>query len=135
MNLATCKGYGRLFNVISNRRLCPDCVRRLEDKFQEVKEYLNEHPNASVNVVSEACEVTVKQIKEWVRDERLSFTYGSADALTCDNCGQKILTGRFCVQCKQRLQSSFESVLNSGHSDNPKKRDRDRDRMRFLQDL
>lgn len=135
MNLATCRGCGRLYNVISNRRLCPDCARRLEDKFQDVKEYLNKHPNASVNVVSEACDVTVKQIKEWVRDERLSFTYGSADALTCDSCGEKILTGRFCVDCKQKMQNNLMSMLEPKESEVSKKRNRDRDRMRFLQNL
>ena len=132
MDLATCKSCNKLFNVISNRRLCPDCVRRLEEKFQEVKEYLNEHPNASVNVVSEVCGVTVKQIKEWVRDERLSFTYGSADALVCDKCGQRILTGRFCVQCKQRLQSGFESIMGERGNNDFKKGDYEHDRMRFF---
>ena len=129
MDLATCKGCGRLFNVISNRRLCPGCMAHLEEKFQEVKLYLNEHPNASVNVVSEACEVTIKQIKEWVRDERLSFTAGSANGITCDTCGKIILTGRFCVSCKQKIQNNLMSVIN----DQPKlSRKRDNDRMRFL---
>ena len=135
MNIATCKGCGRLFNVIANRRLCPECVAHLEEKFQEVKRYLNEHPNASVNVVSEECEVSIKQIKAWVRDERLSFTAGSANGITCDTCGAAILTGRFCVNCKQKMQSNLMSAIEPTGTVVPKRRDRDGDRMRFLQKL
>lgn len=135
MNLATCRGCGRLFNIISNSRLCPNCVSRLEEKFQHVKKYLNEHPNASVNVVSEECDVTVKQIKDWVREERLSFTAGSANGITCDGCGEMILTGRFCANCKQKMQNNLMSAIDTPKLENSKKRDRDRDRMRFLQNL
>lgn len=135
MNLATCRGCGRLFNIISNSRLCPNCVNRLEEKFQDVKKYLNEHPNASVNVVSEECDVTVKQIKDWVREERLSFTAGSANGITCDGCGEMILTGRFCANCKQKMQNNLMSAIDTPKLENSKKRDRDRDRMRFLQNL
>lgn len=133
MEVGTCKGCGRLFNVMSRKRLCPSCINRLEEKFQEVKRYLNDNPNAPVNRVSEDCEVSVKQIREWVREERLSFTAGSANVLTCDSCGEKILTGRFCAHCKQKMQTNFMEAIDVEES--PKKRERDRDRMRFLQNL
>lgn len=135
MELATCKGCGRLFNVIVNKKLCPNCINKLEEKFQEVKTYLNEHPNAPVNKVSEECGVSVKQIKTWVREERLSFTSGSADGITCDGCGQVILTGRFCVHCKQKMQSNLMGAIDAPKMDAPRKREHDRDRMRFLQNL
>ena len=32
MEVRNCKGCGRLFNVINREVICPDCVRKLEDK-------------------------------------------------------------------------------------------------------
>ena len=132
MNLATCKSCGRLFNVIVNKKLCPACINQLEEKFQEVKKYLNEHPNAPVNQVSEECGVSVKQIKTWVREERLSFTVGSANGITCDGCGEMILTGRFCAHCRQKMQDNLMGAIDAPKTDLQRKRDRDRERMRFL---
>ena len=132
MEIATCKGCGRLFNVMSRQRLCPDCTNKLEAKFQEVKQYLNHNPNAPVGMVSEECVVSVKQIREWVREERLSFTAGSANGLTCDSCGEKILTGRFCTHCKQKMQSNLMGAIATEDAPKKRERDRDRDRMRYL---
>ena len=47
MDVRNCKMCGRLFNVLNNERICPACQKKLEDKFHEVKEYLEEHPGAS----------------------------------------------------------------------------------------
>ena len=40
MNVTNCRSCGRLFNVLSNERICPECRKKLEDKFQAVKKYL-----------------------------------------------------------------------------------------------
>ena len=42
MEVSNCRSCGRLFNVITNSRICPSCKQKQEDKFQEVKEYLRE---------------------------------------------------------------------------------------------
>ena len=96
MNVSNCKSCGRLFNVISNTRICPDCQRKLEEKFQEVKEFLAQNPTANIEVLSQECEVSVKQIKEWVREERLVFAEGSVDGIECTQCGKMIRTGKYC---------------------------------------
>ena len=67
MDVKNCKGCGRLFNVINNTRLCPHCVAQLEDKFQEVKQYINDNPNAPIDIVAKDNDVSVKQLKQWVR--------------------------------------------------------------------
>lgn len=133
MNVSNCKGCGRLFNAISTERLCPDCRKKLDDKFQEVKAYLEEHPNASVDEVSRENEVTTKQIRQWVREERLTFSEGSMEGIECENCGKMIRTGRFCDACKGNLANSLNSALDKpSRMPEPKKSDRDKNRMRFL---
>ena len=48
MEVRNCKACGRLYNVMGRERLCPACRAKLEEKFQEVKRYLEENPNSSV---------------------------------------------------------------------------------------
>ncbi len=64
MDVINCKGCGRLFNALTRVRLCPNCQAKLEDKFQEVKKYINENPGSTIDIVSEECEVSAKQIKQ-----------------------------------------------------------------------
>ena len=73
MELMNCRNCKKLFNYIAGEKLCPACKEKLEEKFQKVKKYIEENPRENINQVAEACDVTIKQIKYWVREERLSF--------------------------------------------------------------
>jgi len=132
MEVSNCRSCGRLFNVITNSKICPSCKQKQEDKFQKVKEYLRENPNASINVISLECDVSVKQIKEWVREERLIFAEGSADGVECTQCGKLIRTGKYCDECKSKLANTLRSGINVDPTPVRNKRGSDRDRMRFL---
>lgn len=133
MNVSNCRGCGRLFNAISNEQLCPECRKKLEDKFQGVKAYLEEHPNSSLEEVSRENEVSVKQLKQWVREERLSFSEASVVGIDCENCGKLIRTGRYCDACKSKIATNLMSAYGNKQkkTENPKAR-RDGDRMRYL---
>lgn len=133
MEVRNCRSCKRLFNVLSNERICPACQKKLEDKFQEVKQYLDEHKGASADEVSKEMEVSIKQIKEWVRQERLSFAEGSVDGVNCESCGKMIYTGRFCEACKARMANDLRSALDQPKKPEPAlKSQRDGDRMRYL---
>ena len=133
MEVLSCKGCGRLYNYMGGPKLCPACQKKLEDKFQEVKQYLNENPNASISEVSENLEVSVKQIKQWVREERLAFSEACADGILCEHCGIPIRTGRFCDKCKNQMANNLAATLDKPKPEEPVKRERDGNRMRFLQ--
>lgn len=133
MEVRNCKGCGRLFNYMSGAPLCPACQKELEEKFQEVKTYLEEHKNASVEQVSEEMDVSVKQIKQWIREERLSLSSAGADGIVCEQCGTPICTGRFCEKCKAEMVNTFSGALAKPKEPEIKKRERDGNRMRFLQ--
>ena len=45
MEVTNCRSCGRLFNVLSNETICPNCQKKLDDKFKEVKEFLDENPS------------------------------------------------------------------------------------------
>ncbi len=133
MDVTNCKGCGRLFNQMGRHKLCPQCLQQLEEKFQEIKKYLEENPNATIDAVSQDNDVSVKQIKQWVREERLTFAEGATVGIECESCGTQIRTGRYCDSCKYKISNNLMSALNGPKTPEPKKNTHDRDRMRFLQ--
>lgn len=131
MDVKNCKECGRLFNYITGPRLCGECRQKLEDKFVEVRNYIMDNPRATIPEISEANEVSVQQIHQWVREERLIFTDDSMVTLDCESCGAPIKTGRFCEKCKSDMAKGLGNLYKK---EQPviQKRERDRDRMRFL---
>ena len=81
MDVRNCKGCGKLFNYMSGAQLCPECRAKLEKKFSSVKDYIGEHPQASISQVAEDMDVSVKQIKQWVKEERLILSEASLDGV------------------------------------------------------
>lgn len=131
MEVVSCKDCGRLYNHIGGVRLCVDCRAKLEDKFTEVKRYIEDHKNATVNEVSEVMEVSTKQINQWIREERLAFSEDSSIFFQCDSCGTNIRTGRFCDQCKSEMSRNLGGLYRK-ESPKVSKDRRDPAKMRFL---
>lgn len=115
MDTINCKNCGRLFIYQYGAPFCPKCMSILEEKFEKVKEYLYENPGASIQNTAEANDVSVQQIKKWVREERLEFTTDSSIGIDCEICGTMIKTGRFCRSCKDdlamKLGKSFDKPI------------------------
>lgn len=132
MEVRTCKSCGRLFNYISGPVRCPACMEALEKKFQEVKAYIWEHKNAPLAQISEDTDVSVGQLRQWVREERLSFSDDSPVGLECEICGATIKTGRYCVNCKSKINQNLSSALKPKQAaENTDFSDR-KNRMRYL---
>ncbi len=107
-------------------------MKKLEEKFQVVKQYIKDNPSANIQTVADETETTVKTIKQWVREERLTFAEGSLVGLECESCGAIILTGRFCDKCKNKVHNEITQAGKRPVIAQPKKPDKDNPRMRFL---
>lgn len=135
MNVRNCKGCGKIFNYLSGPPLCPSCAKALDLKFEEVKEYIYDHPGVGMQEVSEVMEVSISQIKQWIREERLAFAEDSMIGLECEGCGVTIKTGRFCSSCKDRLTKGFKDLYPETSTNKEiKKSPKDNPKMRFLGD-
>ena len=110
MNVRNCVKCGKIFNYVAGKPICPNCKKDLESHFKEVRDYIKRNPHASIAEVSENCETTVNQIKEWVREERLSFSKDSGIGIDCEGCGKTIKTGRFCDDCKKTLSDDLRNA-------------------------
>ena len=134
MNVRNCKKCGKLFNYVAGAPVCPACKEALEEKFQEVKKYVYEHPGCGITEVSDECDVETKQIKQWLREERLQFSEDSAVLLNCESCGAPIRSGRFCDKCKASMAQTLGSTYKKDKPKlEPKKKDtNEKPKMHYL---
>ena len=106
-DLKGCNKCGAYFRPLRGEKYCPSCTEQLEDIFHDVKDYIYEHPRCSMMEVATEFNITVGIVKQWVKEERLSFAEDSQVKLTCESCGAAISTGKFCKDCKTKLVSGF----------------------------
>ena len=132
MDVRSCKNCGRLFNYLQGPPLCQACRKKLEDKFTEVRNYIRQNDSATMQEISDAMEISVKQIKQWVREERLTFSSESPVGIECESCGAMIRTGRFCDKCKGTMASNLTKMYAITPPKEEKAKGKDKDRMRFL---
>ncbi|MDL2224968.1 flagellar protein [Eubacteriales bacterium OttesenSCG-928-M02] len=109
MDIRQCKECGKLFQYIS-KPICQDCIDAQDQMFIKVRDYLYQHPAASIEEVSEKTEVEERFILEFLKEERLSVDVGGG-YLTCENCGTPIEKGRYCESCKNSLGQALQSTL------------------------
>lgn len=133
MEVRNCKECGKIFNFIEGAPMCPACVKKLNEKYEQVKEYVYDNPGATINQVAEDNEVSVQQIKRWIREEKLAFSEQSEIGIECEKCGAMIKTGRFCKNCKKRMEDTLGNVYSKPKAPEPQRRKPDANaRMRFL---
>lgn len=110
MDVRNCKKCGKIFNYAAGQPVCAECKKELEVKFKDTRQYIRRNPQSSIQSVSEECGIEVKQIKQWIREERLSFSKDSDIGIECEKCGANIKTGRFCAACKSDTLKDLNSV-------------------------
>lgn len=131
MEVRTCKQCKRIFNYLTGPSICPACRDMLEEKFLVVKEYVRDNPKDGINEVAKANEVSVNQIRRWIREERLSFSEDSGIGIDCESCGRMIRSGRLCQSCKDKLLGKVDEMYRVDESYVAKKH-REAARMRFM---
>lgn len=131
MDVRSCRSCRRLFNYLSGPPICPNCNEKLEKKFYEVKEYIRENPTVGLKQIAEETEVTVNQLRQWVREERLQFSEDSDIAMQCEKCGAKIFTGRYCDNCKSNIANGLTKAFAGEKPKEPAKKKSSGNKMRF----
>ena len=112
MEVINCKKCNRLFQYIAGRMICPICQEEEEKEFKLLKEYLYEHPRATMIEVSEATGISIQAIKHYLREGRLIITNDSPIGIECEKCGAEIKTGRFCERCAYELEMGMRLITN-----------------------
>lgn len=132
MDVRSCKQCGKIFNFIGGAPICPECAKAAEDKFDDVKQYIYDHPKCGMQEVAKEMDVSVAQIRKWLKEERLAFSEDSEIALNCEKCGKKILTGRYCKGCKDTMTNQFSSLYKKEEPQVKYEKKKTENKMRFL---
>ncbi|MCI0183123.1 MAG: hypothetical protein OWR52_06640 [Acidibacillus sp.] len=91
---------------IGASELCFACIKLEEVDFSSVSDYLHHHPNANADEVAKETNVDIHLVMKWIKEGRLI----SLHELTCERCGKKIKSGRFCSECGVDLQKSLHQM-------------------------
>ncbi|GBF10533.1 TIGR03826 family flagellar region protein [Tepidibacillus infernus] len=108
--LSNCPRCGKLY-VAGVKEVCPACEKEIDQEYQRCADYLREHKGANIYELSEATEVTIKQITKFIREGRISIADAPNMGYPCESCGTIIQEGRLCNQCRGRLEHGIKHVL------------------------
>lgn len=132
MEVKNCRMCKRLFNYLGGPNICPECKDELERKFAKVKLYVMDNPTADMQTIAEENEVSLNQLRDWIKEGRLELASGSPIKLTCEQCGAPIVTGRFCVNCKAKMADGLSKAFAKPEAAAPKSDDKaPGNKMRF----
>lgn len=135
MEVRTCKRCNKLYQHVVGKQVCPKCRKKEEELFGEVKNYLREHKGATMEEVSEATGASLGLIQSFLKEGRLEVTPDSPIALSCEQCGIKIRTGRYCDRCTNNLAQGLSTAAKSIEDRQMPKKEKDKERMRFLDSI
>ncbi len=79
---------------------CEKCGCTGYDDYGKARNYLEQHPGATVAEVAGATGVEQKSIRNMVKECRLEIAPTSKVFLRCEICGVSIRYGRYCAKCE-----------------------------------
>lgn len=111
--LKNCSACGKVF-VKLNRNICPACMEKEEQEYEEVRKYLKDNPGASVEEITEATGVDEKKVFRWIREGRIDADLAiRGGEITCTRCGAVISFGSLCSKCSKLLTDQMQSMSRS----------------------
>ena len=87
---------------------CEDCGSLGYDDYGKARNYIEQHPGATVAEVAGATGVSQKSIREMLRESRLEVASNSSVFLRCEICGTSIRSGKFCPKCEAAHHKEIE---------------------------
>jgi len=117
LSLARCPRCGEIFSK-GKFDICPSCRSSENEKIDLLKHYVDENPKATVEMLVTVSGLKEEEILDYIRENRLII---ESDVLkiTCESCGETIITGTICRACRQKMANKFSAALD------PLKRKRD----------
>jgi flagellar operon protein (TIGR03826 family) len=111
--LANCTRCDALF-LMATRDICQKCYMEVEQEYEKCAKFLRKRENrgSTIQQVSEATGVSVKQITRFIKEGRISIADNPNLGYPCENCGIMIRTGNLCDACAGGLKREIEQQLD-----------------------
>lgn len=124
LEIRNCKICGIVFQYTGFFDVCIDCRDHDENEFDKIRQYLYEHPCASIFEVANTLDITLKKIKYYLREGRLEILEKINSFLDCEMCKQPIRSGRYCEECSKKAAPEPHDyiVFYIGNNNNPNNR-------------
>ena len=124
MDLRNCKMCGNIYQHV-NLPYCHRCIKKWEEMFVKVRDYIWDNPKANITEVSEETGVDEKIVLEFLRAGRIELREEST-GLPCERCGAPIKTGRYCEECARELEVELKRGLSTAPEYNRDRADREK---------
>lgn len=111
MALRNCPECKRLFTG-GTHDICTDCMKKEEEDYEKVAQYLKKNPKSSIEDVTEETEVTRKKIIKFLKEGKIlgaEITTGEP-LLMCSSCGEPITEGKLCRKCADALSQKLKGT-------------------------
>lgn len=108
-----CRRCRKIFMYTMGPQICDACKKLENEEFEKVRTFVRDFPGATVQEVSKETEVPTHLIYRFLKEGRLEVSESSPIALQCENCGNRIKSGRFCITCSKRLANDMISAGRS----------------------
>ncbi|NUU60917.1 TIGR03826 family flagellar region protein [Paenibacillus agri] len=109
MNLDNCPRCGRLY-VKNLMELCQPCIKELEHEYEICVNYLRENRGTNIQELSDATEISIKEITRFIREGRISIANAPNMTYPCEVCGTLIREGHMCDSCRNRLRKDLSNA-------------------------
>ncbi|CAH1209600.1 hypothetical protein PAECIP111892_03264 [Paenibacillus auburnensis] len=110
MNVDNCPRCGRLY-VKNIMDLCQPCIKELEHQYEICVEYLRKNRGTNIQELSDATEISIKEITRFIREGRISIANAPNMMLPCEVCGTLIRDGHMCDSCRARLSKDLTRAV------------------------
>ncbi len=90
--------------------MCGNCLKEIEQEYEKCTKYLRENRKCTLNELSEATEVSIKQISKFIREGRISIANAPNMEYACEVCGARIREGSMCDSCRSRLSKDVKHL-------------------------
>lgn len=112
MDLMNCPRCGKLC-AKNFRDVCPACIREIDKEYERCADHLRKNRGATTIELSEATDVTVRQISKFIREGRISMIGAPNLTYPCESCTIPIREGNLCLDCRSRLLKAIDSTMAS----------------------
>ncbi|MFC3747558.1 TIGR03826 family flagellar region protein [Paenibacillus sp. GCM10012306] len=109
MNLDNCPRCGRLY-VKNLMELCQPCIKELEHHYEICVNYLRENRGTNIQELSDATEISIKEITRFIREGRISIANAPNMMYPCEVCGTLIRENHMCDSCRNRLRKDLANA-------------------------
>lgn len=110
VRLINCSRCGRFFESNGFTSLCTYCLEQDIKDFDKIREYLYKNPGAKMFEVSTNLDISVLQIKRYLREGRLEILEKNNQFLKCERCSKPISSGSYCDDCLKHVNHDFKTA-------------------------